>query len=62
MREKNNNTEGAEMNEIKTLQDVASLVDAGHDIALLSSVWQDGVQYLVMQDYTEHVHYSVAVA
>ena len=56
-----NATEDKTMNEIKTLDEIADMVNAGNDITLLSSVWIDGAQYLVMQDNTAYTHYSVLV-
>ena len=49
------------MNEIKTLKEIVGLVNTGHKIILLTSVMQDGVEYLVMQDNTDQTHYSVAI-
>jgi len=49
------------MNEIKTLTEIADMVDAGHEIEVLTSVWQDGVRYLVVQDNTAKATYSVEI-
>ena len=49
------------MNEIKTLKEIGRMVNTGHEIILLSTVMQDGVEYLVMQDDTNQTHYSVSI-
>jgi len=50
------------MNEIKTLAEIAELVNAGNQIVCLSGVMQDGIAYLIMQDNTEQTCYSVVTA